>query len=268
MAYAPAGSAGFFRDILPERIGLLETVAPSFGDCLFHAAATLLEAGHDAVCLLNSDSPTLPTAYLVGRRDGARGSGDRIVLGPSTDGGYYLIGLKRPHRRLFEDIDWSTERVIGPDAGAGARAGPCRCTSCRPGTTSTMPTRCACWSASCSRSALPGLGKPADAGRLDAARAPPAAGRAPIWRRSARRAPLDPASSHDGIAARQRSRCDGRICASRRLAAVALGALTAAGPSLHLAYGGWALMLIFAASGAGHSAGAAGWRTAPTSAAP
>jgi hypothetical protein len=37
--------------------------------------------------------------------------GDRIVLGPSTDGGYYLIGLKRPHRRLFEDIDWSTERV-------------------------------------------------------------------------------------------------------------------------------------------------------------
>ena len=37
--------------------------------------------------------------------------GDRIVLGPSTDGGYYLLGLKQPHRRLFEDIDWSTERV-------------------------------------------------------------------------------------------------------------------------------------------------------------
>jgi hypothetical protein len=37
--------------------------------------------------------------------------GERIVLGPSTDGGYYLIGLKTLHRRLFEDIDWSTERV-------------------------------------------------------------------------------------------------------------------------------------------------------------
>ena len=34
-----------------------------------------------------------------------------MVLGPSTDGGYYLIGLKGPHRRLFEDVDWSTERV-------------------------------------------------------------------------------------------------------------------------------------------------------------
>jgi hypothetical protein len=37
--------------------------------------------------------------------------GDRIVLGPATDGGYYLLGMNRLHRRLFEDIDWSTERV-------------------------------------------------------------------------------------------------------------------------------------------------------------
>jgi hypothetical protein len=37
--------------------------------------------------------------------------GDRAVLGPATDGGYYLLGLKHAHRRLFEDIDWSTEHV-------------------------------------------------------------------------------------------------------------------------------------------------------------
>ena len=111
MAYAPAGSARFFRDTLPDRIGLIETVAPSFGDCLFHAATTLLDAGHDAVCLLNSDSPTLPTAYLTAAATALAAPGDRIVLGPSTDGGYYLLGLKQPHRRLFQDIDWSTERV-------------------------------------------------------------------------------------------------------------------------------------------------------------
>jgi rSAM/selenodomain-associated transferase 1 len=111
MAYAPAGSAGFFRDILPERIGLLETVAPSFGECLLQAATTLLDAGHDAVCLLNSDSPTLPTAYIMAAATALAVPGDRVVLGPSTDGGYYLLGLKQPHRRLFQDIDWSTERV-------------------------------------------------------------------------------------------------------------------------------------------------------------
>jgi uncharacterized protein len=111
MAYAPAASARFFRDTLPDRIGLIETVAPSFGDCLFHAATTLLDAGHDAVCLLNSDSPTLPAAYLTAAATALAAPGDRIVLGPSTDGGYYLLGLKQPHRRLFQDIDWSTERV-------------------------------------------------------------------------------------------------------------------------------------------------------------
>jgi uncharacterized protein len=111
MAYAPAGSAAFFREILPARIGLLETVAPVFGDCLFNAVAALLDARHESVCLINSDSPTLPAAYLVSAATVLAAPGDRVVLGPSTDGGYYLIGLKRPHRRLFEDIDWSTERV-------------------------------------------------------------------------------------------------------------------------------------------------------------
>ena len=38
--------------------------------------------------------------------------GDRIVLGPSTDGGYYLIGMKRLHPRLFQDISWSTDQVL------------------------------------------------------------------------------------------------------------------------------------------------------------
>jgi uncharacterized protein len=111
IAFAPAGSAAFFRDILPARVGLLETVAPDLGDCLLQAATALLDAGHDCVCLLNADSPTLPAAYLVAAATALAAPGERIVLGPSTDGGYYLIGLKRPHRRLFADIDWSTERV-------------------------------------------------------------------------------------------------------------------------------------------------------------
>src|SRR5947207_6019715 len=61
MAYAPAGSRDFFAGNLPADIGLLETVEPNFGACLFRAADALLAAGHEAVCLLNSDSPTLPT---------------------------------------------------------------------------------------------------------------------------------------------------------------------------------------------------------------
>jgi hypothetical protein len=112
MAYAPAGSEPFFRSHLPESMGLIETVAPTLGECLLHAAATLLRAGHGAVCLINSDSPTLPVGYLIAAATALAAPGDRVVLGPSTDGGYYLIGMKRPHPGFFEDIAWSTDQVF------------------------------------------------------------------------------------------------------------------------------------------------------------
>jgi len=120
MAYAPAGSAAFFRSHLPQSIGLLETAAATLGECLQYASTSLLGSGHGAVCLINSDSPTLPVGYLVAAATALAADGDRIVLGPCTDGGYYLIGMKRPHVGLFEDIAWSTDRVY---AQTLARAG-------------------------------------------------------------------------------------------------------------------------------------------------
>jgi rSAM/selenodomain-associated transferase 1 len=112
MAYAPVGSEPFFRSYLPESIGLIETVAPTLGGCLCQAAGKLLAAGHGAVCLINSDSPTLPAAYLIAAAAALVAPGDRVVLGPSTDGGYYLIGMKRLHAGLFEGIAWSTGHVF------------------------------------------------------------------------------------------------------------------------------------------------------------
>src|SRR5213076_3440316 len=85
---------------------------PGLGASLFDAADDLLAAGYGAACLVNSDSPTLPSSLLVDAARALSVPGDRLVLGPAEDGGYYLIGMKRPHRRLFEDIDWSTELVF------------------------------------------------------------------------------------------------------------------------------------------------------------
>jgi hypothetical protein len=113
MAYGPPGSQAFFVDHLPAEIGLIEAWLPTFGDCLYRAIEGLFAAGHDAAVVLNSDSPTLPTALLVETARALAQPGDRVVLGPSTDGGYYLLGVKQAHRRLFEDVDWSTERVAG-----------------------------------------------------------------------------------------------------------------------------------------------------------
>ena len=110
-AYGPPGSGDFFRRILPQSVGLIEAWLPNFGDCLFHTVREILARGHDSAVVLNADSPTLPTAFLVETAEVLAQPGDRAVLGPSSDGGYYLLGLKFAHRRMFEDIAWSTERV-------------------------------------------------------------------------------------------------------------------------------------------------------------
>jgi rSAM/selenodomain-associated transferase 1 len=111
MAFGPPESVAFFQTTLPSGIGLIESWLPNFGDCLLHAITRLLASGHEAAVVLNADSPTLPTSLLVDTASILARPGDRAVIGPSTDGGYYLLGLKTAHRRLFEDIDWSTERV-------------------------------------------------------------------------------------------------------------------------------------------------------------
>ena len=113
VAFGPPGAdaVAFFQRLLPRRIGFIEAWFPDFGDCLFGAVAQLLDRGHASAVVLNSDSPTLPTSLLVETARVLAQPGDRAVLGPSIDGGYYLLGVKQPHRRLFEDVAWSTEQV-------------------------------------------------------------------------------------------------------------------------------------------------------------
>jgi rSAM/selenodomain-associated transferase 1 len=111
VAYGPAGSEPFFRECLPGEIGLIECWLSNFGDCLSHALTMMLERGHAAACVLNADSPTLPTRYLIEAARTLSRSPQGIVIGPSTDGGYYLLGLTQVHRRLFTDIEWSSTRV-------------------------------------------------------------------------------------------------------------------------------------------------------------
>jgi glycosyltransferase A (GT-A) superfamily protein (DUF2064 family) len=83
-----------------------------FGERLLLAVEDLLGLGYGSVCLIDSDSPTLPPDSLRAAVAALEaGGGDRIVLGPSEDGGYYLIGVRSAHARLFEEIDWSTGQV-------------------------------------------------------------------------------------------------------------------------------------------------------------
>jgi rSAM/selenodomain-associated transferase 1 len=109
--YAPAGGESALRKILPESFELLLQSDTEFGRVLLGAIDQLLQDGHDCAILVNGDSPTLPRNYLIEAVCKLRQPGNRMVLGPAADGGYYLIGLKTPHARLFEDIPWGTSEV-------------------------------------------------------------------------------------------------------------------------------------------------------------
>src|SRR6516162_9791361 len=110
--YTPVGAESAYTDILPADFSLLPQRGDEFGERLYFAVEDLFKCGFESVCLIDSDSPTVPAENFAAAVELLSTSDDRVVLGPSDDGGYYLLGLKRPHRQLFEDIEWSTERVL------------------------------------------------------------------------------------------------------------------------------------------------------------
>ncbi|MBI4274362.1 MAG: TIGR04282 family arsenosugar biosynthesis glycosyltransferase [Rhizobiales bacterium] len=109
--YAPAGAEEHLRRVLPPSFGLLLHSDAVLGNVLYGATRDLLAAGHDCVILVNGDSPTLPSVFLMNAMEWLRRPDDRMVLGPASDGGYYLIGLKNAHRHVFTDIAWGSSCV-------------------------------------------------------------------------------------------------------------------------------------------------------------
>jgi rSAM/selenodomain-associated transferase 1 len=110
--YTPVGAEAAYAGILPEEFALVPQRGEAFGERLSAATDDLLQLGFDSLCLIDSDSPTVPEKAFAQAVDFLARDEDSVVLGPSDDGGYYLIGLKKRHRRLFNPIDWSTERVL------------------------------------------------------------------------------------------------------------------------------------------------------------
>ena len=68
--------------------------------------------GHcDKAIIIGSDCPQI-TSELIEKAYNYLNSHD-LVIGPTYDGGYYLLGMKSPYKSLFKDINWSTESVFG-----------------------------------------------------------------------------------------------------------------------------------------------------------
>jgi uncharacterized protein len=110
--YTPAGAESVYTGILPAEFQLVPQRGTAFGERLVFAMEDLFQLGFASVCLIDSDSPTVPQTAFAKAATILAQPEDAVVLGPSDDGGYYLIGLKKLHRALFDDIAWSSERVL------------------------------------------------------------------------------------------------------------------------------------------------------------
>lgn len=123
VCYTPVGDEAAFDGLLPADFTLIPQRGDGFGERLHWAATDILACGFGAVCLIDSDSPTLPTTALRAAVEALQRPGDRVVLGVSEDGGYYLIGLKQAHAAPFQRITWSTSRVYAETAERVREAG-------------------------------------------------------------------------------------------------------------------------------------------------
>jgi rSAM/selenodomain-associated transferase 1 len=122
LAFAPPDAEAYFAEVVRGRFELMPQVEGDLGQRMAAFFTQQLAAGADKVVLTGADSPSLPTDYI--ERAFAELEQVDAVLGPATDGGYYLIGLKLPSPLaaegpgvrglppIFEGIPWSSERVL------------------------------------------------------------------------------------------------------------------------------------------------------------
>lgn len=99
ITYAPENSFNIIEDIMPEYIKTFPQEGEDLGDKMYNAIDYLLSIGYENVILIGSDIPDISptdinTAFEILREKD-------IVLGPSYDGGYYLVGMKKPNNSIF-----------------------------------------------------------------------------------------------------------------------------------------------------------------------
>lgn len=109
IGYLSENGDGYFQTLAPDMERMRQDGA-SLGERLDHLLNTALANGAEKAVVMDSDSPTLPPDYLMMAFEQL----DRadVVLGPTEDGGYYLIGMKKPNPHLLRDVQMSTPHVL------------------------------------------------------------------------------------------------------------------------------------------------------------
>ena len=77
---------------------------------MLHAFREVFKAGYHRAALVGADIPDLSSTIIL--KAFALLSLDDIVYGPAVDGGYYLVGMRKLIKEIFEDVPWSSDQTL------------------------------------------------------------------------------------------------------------------------------------------------------------
>jgi rSAM/selenodomain-associated transferase 2/rSAM/selenodomain-associated transferase 1 len=112
VAFEPPAAVAEFEALTGGLAVLVPQQGHTLGDRMRHVFEQVFARGYSSVVLIGSDLPTLPPSHLDQAFDCLRDGGSAMALGPASDGGYYLIGLRTLTPELFDAIPWSTPEVL------------------------------------------------------------------------------------------------------------------------------------------------------------
>lgn len=122
IAFTPSDAKGLIESFLPAGYGCFPQRDGDLGARMAGVFGELWRRGHGNVIVIGSDLPPVPLGTL---HEGFQhlSTGRQVVLGPSRDGGYYLIGMNHPSPEIFSNMTWSHERVLTATTAKLARLG-------------------------------------------------------------------------------------------------------------------------------------------------
>ena len=112
IAYTPEDAGETFTTLALDGFELFAQKGKHLGERLNNIFLEKLSQGYKAVSIVDSDSPDLPKSLIKESFELLLSKRADIVFGPCYDGGYYLVGMRKPHPELFRNIPWSTANVL------------------------------------------------------------------------------------------------------------------------------------------------------------
>jgi len=122
LCYTPEGAEEAFEDVEREGSLMIPQRGEDLGRRLANCFAEVFKLGFDSVVAIGGDSPTLPEEMLHEAFDSLADDND-VVIVPAEDDGYCLIGMRRAHAEIFQNIPWGTGGVMAATEAQAKKMG-------------------------------------------------------------------------------------------------------------------------------------------------